>query len=323
MSKADREKAKKSELVDHAVDEGMTEADRKKAKETHDDRANDDDNETHHHRRHHCSHGGMMSSRKEKIFTAGCAVVVLVAAAVLIGVGSFLPKWAAVKNTTAEGNVSFSLWAREECFGIVCTSDHTVVKWTHEDCWEDKVTRQQQCKESTGYRMRVDTHCRVANFCNSTWVGNGDFENVPSLLFVAKVFQTPAMCSAVVSIVLYLVKICLLIKRPQLKRLHLKAAYLTFGAIAGFAAVVGVVIFCTMLDKDRFNQGWAPYLNVAGGGIFVLFGVGGYLSWRNRSPDEFDDDRSEYEKEFSDVKGSRPFLEDKQTSRIGVKASEV
>ena len=64
-----------------------------------------------------------------------------------------------------------------------------------------------------------------------------DFDNVPSLLFVAKAFETPAICAALVSIVLYVIKIALLIKRPDTKRLHLKAAYLTFGAIAGTSVV--------------------------------------------------------------------------------------
>jgi hypothetical protein len=86
--------------------------------------------------------------------------------------------------------------------------------------------------------------------------------------------------------------------------------------------VVGIIIFCVMLDKDVYELLWAPYLNAGGGGIFVFFGVGGYLSWRNRASDEFDDDRSDFEKEFSDVKVSRPFL-DRQTSRTSAKALEA
>ncbi|XP_076453976.1 uncharacterized protein LOC143289052 isoform X1 [Babylonia areolata] len=181
----------------------------------------------------------MMSSRKEKMTTAAFVLIVLIMALILITVGSFLPKWASVRNSTAEGNVSYSLWTREECFGIICTTDHVKVQWTNEDCWHDKHTGREVCKKTQGYKMRSDTTCRVANFCNSTWIGEEDIDNVPSLLFVAKAFETPAVCSALLAIVLYIVKIGLLVKRPTARRLHLKAAYLTFGAIAGFAAVGG------------------------------------------------------------------------------------
>ena len=78
-----------------------------------------------------------------------------------------------------------------------------------------------------------------------------------------------------------------------------------------------------MLDKDKYNLDWAPYLNCAGGALYVFFGAGGYLSWRNRTAEDFDDDRSEFEKEFSDVKTSRPFLAERQTSRTAVKATEA
>ena len=88
--------------------------------------------------------------------------------------------------------------------------------------------------------------------------------------------------------------------------------------------MVGITIFCIMLDKDKYNLDWAPYLNCAGGTLYVFFGAGGYLGWRNRAAEDFDDDRSEFEKEFSDVKiSSRPFL-DRQTSRTAaVKATEA
>lgn len=252
-----------------------------------------------------------MASRREKIVSAGCAIFFLSAAFVLLIAGSFIPKWTSVKNTTAEGNVSYSLWMREECFGIVCHTDHYVVRSTTERCWTPKDSQKEICKNSIKYEVRADTKCYVANYCNMTWISETEFEAVGSLLFIAKAFETPAIASALVSIVLYVIKIVLLVKKPHVKRLHLKAAYLTFGAIAGFAAVVGIVIFCVMLDKDNFNLLWAPYLNCAGGGLFIFFGVGGYLSWRNRALEDFDDDtRSEYEKEFSDHKNShRPFLD--------------
>lgn len=78
-----------------------------------------------------------------------------------------------------------------------------------------------------------------------------------------------------------------------------------------------------MLDKEQFELQWAPYLNGAGGGLYILFGGGGYLSWRNRaSGDDFDDDRSEYEKEFSEPKTLRPFL-DNSMSRHSTKSEVV
>ena len=115
----------------------------------------------------------MMSSRKEKIVTAGCAIVILIVAAILISVGSFIPKWASVKNKTADGNVSYSLWTREECFGIICVTEHVKVQWTNEDCWPDSITKKQVCRKTSGYKIRSDTTCRVANYCNSTWIGDG------------------------------------------------------------------------------------------------------------------------------------------------------
>ncbi|KAL8557852.1 hypothetical protein ACOMHN_066469 [Nucella lapillus] len=79
---------------------------------------------------------------------------------------------------------------------------------------------------------RVFHHCS-SQLLSSGWEGRDiDIDSVPSLLFVAKAFETPAVCSALLAIVLYIVKIGLLVKRPNVRRLHLKAAYLTFGAIA-------------------------------------------------------------------------------------------
>ncbi|KAK7474600.1 hypothetical protein BaRGS_00034184 [Batillaria attramentaria] len=160
-------------------------------------------------------------------------------------------------------------------------------------------------------------------FANSTLNNAHDMESVSSLLFIAKAFETPAIVSSFVSIVLYFIKILLLVKKPHVKRLHLKAAYLTFGAIAGFAAVVGIIIFCVMLDKENYKLLWAPYLNCAGGGLYIFFGVGGYLSWRNSALEDMDDDRSEYEKEFSDHKTShRPFL-DRSVSKQSQRSDAV
>lgn len=115
----------------------------------------------------------MMSTRKEKLITAGCAIVFLVVAVVLIIAGSLLPRWAAVRNTTAEGNVSFSLWTKEECFGIICHTQKMNVKWTTEECWNDPSDGQRKCQEFSGYKIRSDTKCYEANFCNITWTSQG------------------------------------------------------------------------------------------------------------------------------------------------------
>ena len=69
----------------------------------------------------------MMSSKREKVISAGCALVILCAAAGLMIGGSFVPMWATAKNMTADGNVSFSLWTRQECFGIICITNHVKV----------------------------------------------------------------------------------------------------------------------------------------------------------------------------------------------------
>ena len=91
--------------------------------------------------------------------------------------------------------------------------------------------------------------------------------------------------------------------------------------VIGFAAVVGVIIFCAMLDKDQYELQWAPYLNCGGGTVYIFFGVGGYFSWRNTAAEDFDDDRCMYGKEIA-VKVSKPFLE-KNSLRGLAKESEV
>ena len=102
--------------------------------------------------------------------TSGFAILFLTSALMLIGVGSFLPYWARVLNSTTEGNVSYSLWKRRECFGLICSTEHTPIQWRNEECWFNRKIGRQECKETTGTRIRSDTTCRVANYCNSSWI---------------------------------------------------------------------------------------------------------------------------------------------------------
>ncbi|KAK7474581.1 hypothetical protein BaRGS_00034165, partial [Batillaria attramentaria] len=113
-----------------------------------------------------------MASRREKLVSSGCAVFFLIIAFVLITAGSFIPKWTSVRNTTAEGNVSYSLWMREECFGIICHTDHIKVRSTIENCWIPPGSHQQKCETKVEYKIRSDTQCYVANYCNMTWIGD-------------------------------------------------------------------------------------------------------------------------------------------------------
>lgn len=66
---------------------------------------------------------------------------------------------------------------------------------------------------------------------------------MPSILWVGMAFETPAMATGLVALVLYVVKVILYWREPR-KRLHLKAAYLTFAALAGQLAAlqsIGVI----------------------------------------------------------------------------------
>ncbi|XP_076435987.1 uncharacterized protein LOC143275624 [Babylonia areolata] len=264
-----------------------------------------------------------MSSKTEKLAVAATALILIVAAVVVMSVGSFLPHWCAVRNSSAHGNVSFSLWTRRQCFGLICHTEHVTVQWTNEDCWRDRDTGQERCETTTGTKLRSKTKCRVANFCNTTWVAGADLENTPSMLIVAKAFETPAIFFAIVCIVLYVIKIVLLVRRPG-KRLHLKAAYLTFGAIAGVVAILGVILFCAMLEGDMYSRQWAPYLNLSGGIVYLLFGLGGYLRWRDRTADgDFEDDTSLCERNMHEIHppGGASVL--RQTSQTSAKAAEA
>ncbi|ESP04943.1 hypothetical protein LOTGIDRAFT_156186 [Lottia gigantea] len=131
-----------------------------------------------------------------------------------------------------------------------------------------------------------------------------DPEKIPSLLFMVKAFETPAYVSGFIALVLYLVKILCLIRCPDRKRLHLKAAYLTFSAIAGAAAGIGVIIFCVMLEKQKFTLGWAPALVGVGGFLHLSMACAGYLSWRNGPIDDdfFDEDDEAFLEKSPEIK---------------------
>ena len=53
------------------------------------------------------------------------------------------------------------------------------------------------------------------------------------MLLVARAFILPALVCGLITVLLYIVKIIMLVLRPEWRRIYIKAAYLTFSAIAG------------------------------------------------------------------------------------------
>ncbi|CAG5119982.1 unnamed protein product [Candidula unifasciata] len=100
------------------------------------------------------------------------------------------------------------------------------------------------------------------------------FSKVPSLLFVARAFIIPSFCAGLICIILYIVKIIVLVLRPSYRRIHIKAAYLTFSAVAGVSAGIAVVIFVTMLESEVYELLWAPALPGVGGLLFICISIG-------------------------------------------------
>jgi len=243
------------------------------------------------------------SKNTEKIVMAVVAIVLCVVAWSLTLAGSFVPRWAKQLNTTqSDVNTTFSLWGREDCYGVICSTTKRMyykkisqyyINEMGQKIWEN-YTRE----ESVPIRK-----CVEANFCNITWLGSleSDDRPTPSLLLVSRAFTLPSLVTGLLTVILYIVKLILLFVCPLWKRIYLKAAYLTFAAIAGVTALIAVGVFAGMLEKDVYQLMWAPALSGAGGGLFFLIGVGGYLSWRNKSSFEDWDDRSEYSDRTSNM----------------------
>ncbi|XP_059145841.1 uncharacterized protein LOC131932977, partial [Physella acuta] len=127
------------------------------------------------------------------------------------------------------------------------------------------------------------------------------FTEVPSLLFVVRAFIIPSTITGFICIIIYIVKIILLVLRPTWRRIHVKAAYLTFAAVSGVSAGIGVIIFVTMIEEQIYELLWAPALPGSGGLLFIFISIGGYLSWRNHSTDEEFDTRSEFSERASGI----------------------
>lgn len=233
-----------------------------------------------------------------KLVLAVCATVLAVTAFSLIVAGSFVPRWARPLNVSmTEANTTFSLWGKEDCYGIICTNwvrteyHETTKKYKENGQWKVEVFKKV---------IRVpQMSCKVANYCNMSWFGDVDFHEVPSLLFVARAFIIPSMITGFICIVIYIIKIIILMLRPNWRRLHVKAAYLTFAAVAGMSSGIGVIVFATMLEKETFELMWAWILPGIGAVLYLLIAIGGYLSWRNHSTDEEFDDRSEFSDRLS------------------------
>ena len=65
----------------------------------------------------------MTKMDKDKIIISVVAAIIAAAAWSLILAGSFVPRWARPLNVSrVDANVTYSLWGREDCYGIICTT---------------------------------------------------------------------------------------------------------------------------------------------------------------------------------------------------------
>ncbi|KAH9494713.1 hypothetical protein Btru_017689 [Bulinus truncatus] len=237
----------------------------------------------------------------DKLVLSILATVIAVIAWGLVIAGSFVPKWARPLNTTnLESNRSYSLWGREDCYGIICSTKYREENVEEKRSWKDEDGKIHE-KITKKIEVIPIVTCVVANYCNMTWFEDIDFTEVPSLLFVVRAFIIPSFAAGFICIVIYIIKIVLIVLHPTWRRIHVKAAYLTFAAVAGVSAGVGVVVFVTMIEEDVYELLWAPALPGVGGFLFICISIGGYLSWRNHSTDEEFDTRSDFSDRTSAV----------------------
>ena len=108
--------------------------------------------------------------RTEKLVLSIITAVVLTIAVGLEIAGSFVPVWTSPLNGT-DGNISYSLWTRQECWDVVCRTSYLRVKWTTHECVEEP-NGDETCTTTTGYKLKPDTKCFVADYCNTTWNHN-------------------------------------------------------------------------------------------------------------------------------------------------------
>ncbi|CAL1527307.1 unnamed protein product [Lymnaea stagnalis] len=236
----------------------------------------------------------------DKLVLSIVATIIAVTAWGLVIAGSFVPRWTRSLNVTSgDVNTSYSLWGREDCYGIICTTKHRLEMVEEKRWWFEN--GQKQVKVTEKEELVPVVTCVVANYCNMTWFEDIDFAEVPSLLFVVRAFIIPSFIAGFICILIYIIKIILLVLRPTWRRIHVKAAYLTFSAVAGVSAGIGVIIFVSMIEEEVYELLWAPALPGAGGLLFILISIGGYLSWRNHSTDEEFDTRSEVSERASGI----------------------
>ncbi|KAI8743731.1 uncharacterized protein LOC106060226 [Biomphalaria glabrata] len=236
----------------------------------------------------------------DKLVLSIAATIVVVVAWGLVIAGSFVPKWARPLNSTNTTNRTYSLWGREDCYGIICTTKYRLENVETKRSYYDEFGKKHESIE-TRTEMNPVVTCVVANYCNITWFEDIDFAEVPSLLFVVRAFIIPSFAAGFICIIIYIIKIVLIVLHPTWRRIHVKAAYLTFAAVAGVSAGVGVIVFVTMLEEDVYELLWAPALPGVGGFLFICIAIGGYLSWRSHSTDEDFDTRSEFSDRTSAV----------------------
>ena len=75
---------------------------------------------------------------------------------------------------------------------------------------------------------------QLSNYKSSLFFSpESDDRPTPSLLLVSRAFTLPSLVTGLLTVILYIVKLILLFVCPLWKRIYLKAAYLTFAAIAG------------------------------------------------------------------------------------------
>ncbi|GFO28177.1 hypothetical protein PoB_005468200 [Plakobranchus ocellatus] len=107
----------------------------------------------------------------DKLVLSVVATVVAVTAFALIIAGSFVPRWARPLNSSrTDANTTYSLWGQEDCYGIICTTEHREESYEIKRSWKEGNERKVEVKKFV--KMVPITTCVVANYCNMSWFGD-------------------------------------------------------------------------------------------------------------------------------------------------------
>ncbi|ESO86169.1 hypothetical protein LOTGIDRAFT_167401 [Lottia gigantea] len=230
-----------------------------------------------------------MSSKSEKMVFGMVAMFILFMSIGLEITGSFLPFWMNPVNQTFSntgGNVSFSLWTKQECWDIICETKIIHVQWTQEECYNKD--GKDECQIFHGTKSKPVTKCYQAFYCNITW-NFQELHKTPSLLLMGVAFEIPSVLCGVIALVICIIKFFLLVEFPNRSRRHIKTAYLTLSGMAGTGSVVSIIIFCVQLNKHEFHLGWGPVFPGVGGFLQLCISICGYLTWNNPNEDDWSD----------------------------------